>query len=56
MGQYTWYDGLVAGLGIGGGVRYVGESFGDSANTILIPDYDATISHLLHGAAIDGLC
>jgi hypothetical protein len=28
-------------------VRYVGESFGDSANTILIPDYtlfDATIS------------
>ena len=43
----TWYDGLVAGLGIGGGVRYVGESFGDSANTILIPDYtlfDATIS------------
>jgi iron complex outermembrane receptor protein len=46
-GKYTWYDGPVAGLGIGGGVRYVGESFGDNANTIRIPDYtlfDATIS------------
>jgi iron complex outermembrane receptor protein len=45
--KYTWYDGPVAGLGIGGGVRYVGESFGDNANTIRIPDYtlfDATIS------------
>jgi iron complex outermembrane receptor protein len=45
--KYTWYDGPVAGLGIGGGVRYVGESFGDAANAILIPDYtlfDATIS------------
>jgi hypothetical protein len=45
--KYTWYDGPVAGLGIGGGVRYVGESFGDAANTILIPDYtlfDTTIS------------
>ena len=45
--KYTWYDGPVAGLGIGGGVRYVGRSFGDSANTILIPDYtlfDATVS------------
>jgi iron complex outermembrane receptor protein len=45
--KYTWYDGPVAGLGIGGGVRYVGESFGDNANTIRIPDYtlfDAAIS------------
>jgi len=45
--KYTWYDGPVAGLGIGGGVRHVGESFGDAANTILIPDYtlfDATVS------------
>jgi iron complex outermembrane receptor protein len=45
--KYTWYDGPVAGLGIGGGVRYVGRSFGDAANTILIPDYtlfDATVS------------
>ena len=45
--KYTWYDGPVAGLGIGGGVRYVGESFGDAANTILISDYtlfDAAVS------------
>ena len=45
--KYTWYDGPVAGLGIGGGVRYVGESFGDAANTILIPEYtlfDAAVS------------
>ncbi|XIA66684.1 TonB-dependent siderophore receptor [Bradyrhizobium sp. TZ2] len=45
--KYTWYDGPVAGLGIGGGVRYVGQNYGDAANTILIPDYtlfDATVS------------
>jgi iron complex outermembrane receptor protein len=45
--KYTWYDGPVAGLGMGGGVRYVGRNFGDAANTILIPEYtlfDATIS------------
>jgi iron complex outermembrane receptor protein len=47
-GKYTWYDGPVAGLGLGAGVRYVGESFGDAANTILIPEYtlyDAAISY-----------
>lgn len=45
--KYTWHDGPVAGLGIGGGVRYVGRNYGDAANTILIPAYtlfDATIS------------
>ena len=45
--KYTWYDGPVAGLGIGGGVRYVGKNYGDAANTIVIPDYtlfDATVS------------
>lgn len=45
--KYTFYDGPVAGLGVGGGVRYVGQSYGNNANTILIPDYtlfDATIS------------
>jgi iron complex outermembrane recepter protein len=45
--KYTWYDGPIAGLGIGGGVRYVGESYGDAANTILIPNYtlfDAAVS------------
>jgi len=45
--KYTFYDGPLAGLGIGGGVRYVGQSYGNNANTILIPDYtlfDATVS------------
>jgi len=45
--KYTWYDGPVAGLGIGGGMRYVGKNYGDAANTIVIPEYtlfDATVS------------
>lgn len=37
--DYTIQEGRAAGFGFGGGVRYVGESFGDAANTILIPDY-----------------
>lgn len=46
--MYTFYTGPVAGLGLGAGVRYVGESFGDAANTIHIPSftlYDAVISY-----------
>lgn len=31
--------GALAGLGFGGGVRYTGNSFGDTANTLAIPDY-----------------
>jgi iron complex outermembrane receptor protein len=47
-GKYTWYDGPVAGLGLGAGVRYVGKSYGDAANTITITPYtlyDAAISY-----------
>ncbi len=46
--KYTWFTGPVAGLGLGAGVRYVGESYGDSANTIRIPNYtlfDAALSY-----------
>lgn len=46
--KYTWYDGPVAGLGLGGGIRYVGENYGDPANTIYIPSHtllDATVSY-----------
>src|SRR5262249_804535 len=32
-GVYTWYSGPLAGFGVGAGVRYVGESFADAANT-----------------------
>ncbi|WP_454617365.1 TonB-dependent siderophore receptor [Bradyrhizobium cenepequi] len=47
-GKYTWYDGPVAGLGLGFGVRYVGETYGDSFNTFVIPSYtlfDAAVSY-----------
>ena len=47
-GKYTWYDGPLAGLGLGAGVRYVGETYGDNFNTFVIPSYallDAAISY-----------
>lgn len=31
--------GALAGLGFGGGIRYTGQSFGDTANLLEIPDY-----------------
>ena len=31
--------GGLSGLGFGGGVRYVGKSWGDTNNTLRIPDY-----------------
>lgn len=37
--DYTHPDGLLAGLGAGGGVRYVGPSFGDLENTLEAPGY-----------------
>ena len=47
-GKYTWYDGPLAGLGLGFGVRYVGETYGDNFNTFVIPAYtllDAAVSY-----------
>ncbi|WP_315830781.1 TonB-dependent siderophore receptor [Bradyrhizobium prioriisuperbiae] len=38
-GDYTFQDGKAAGFGFGAGVRYIGTSNGDAANTLLIPDY-----------------
>lgn len=46
--KYTWYDGPLAGFGLGAGVRYVGKSYGNQFNTFTIPDYtlfDAAISY-----------
>jgi iron complex outermembrane receptor protein len=37
--NHTIHSGALAGLGFGGGVRYTGESFGDTNNTLAIPDY-----------------
>ncbi|MDI3564868.1 TonB-dependent siderophore receptor [Bradyrhizobium sp. Arg816] len=35
--DYTFKDGPLAGFGIGGGVRYVGSSWADPANTLEVP-------------------
>ena len=55
-GKYTWYDGPLAGLGFGAGVRYVGETYGDNFNTFVIPSYaliDAAVSYDLGYARPD---
>jgi iron complex outermembrane receptor protein len=35
--DYTFKDGPLAGFGLGGGVRYVGSSWADAANTLEVP-------------------
>jgi len=48
-GEYTITSGPLSGLGLGVGVRYVGERAGDSLNTIIVPDYtlfDASVRYL----------
>lgn len=35
--DYTFQEGLLRGFGFGGGVRYVGASFADQANTLIVP-------------------
>jgi len=57
--DYRFEDGLFNGVGLGGGVRYIGDSVGDTANTLLIPDYtlfDLFIRYDLGGInpALDG--
>lgn len=36
---YRFASGVLDGLTLGGGVRYVGESWGDTLNTITVPSY-----------------
>ncbi len=36
--QYTFLDGSLQGLSLGGGVRYVGSSYADALNTLKVPD------------------
>ncbi|MBO9718408.1 MAG: TonB-dependent siderophore receptor [Pseudoxanthomonas sp.] len=38
-GDYTFGGGALEGLGIAAGVRYTGQSYGDSANAYAIPSY-----------------
>jgi iron complex outermembrane receptor protein len=52
--NYTFKQTALEGLSLGGGVRYVGGSFGDAANTIEVPSYtlyDAAISYDLGKAS-----
>lgn len=46
--DYTLQQGQFTGFGLGGGVRYIGDSYGDAVNSIRIPDYtlfDAVIHY-----------
>jgi iron complex outermembrane receptor protein len=47
-GHYTFHSDALAGLGLGAGVRYVGESFGDDQNSFTNADrmlVDASLSY-----------
>ncbi len=37
--DYTFHDGNLKGFGVGAGARYVGSSWGDTANTLKVPGY-----------------
>ncbi|MGY2376348.1 TonB-dependent siderophore receptor [Pseudomonas sp. SDO524_S393] len=37
--DYTFHDGHLKGFGVGAGARYVGSSWGDTANTLKVPGY-----------------
>ena len=46
--DYRFTEGALAGLGLGGGVRYLGPSWGDPANTFKVPEsvlLDALLSY-----------
>lgn len=46
--DYTFSSGIADGVGLGGGVRYIGASPGDSANTFWVPSvalFDAAIRY-----------
>lgn len=38
-GDYTIQDGPLAGFGFGSGLRYVGSTYADTANTIKVPEF-----------------
>nr|WP_256661028.1 TonB-dependent siderophore receptor [Pseudomonas sp. DY-1] len=48
--DYTWHSGILDGFGVAGGVRYVGDSYGNTANTWLghtgsYTVYDASVHY-----------
>lgn len=50
--DYTFQSGPLRGFGFGGGVRFVGESYADTANTLVVPSYtlvDAAVHYEIDG-------
>ena len=46
--DYTFHTGPLAGFGLGGGVRYIGDSAGDPANSFFVPSvtlFDAALHY-----------
>lgn len=46
--DYTFGEGALHGFGLGGGLRYIGQTFGDNANTFDIPSFtlfDASVRY-----------
>ncbi|HCJ29519.1 MAG TPA: TonB-dependent siderophore receptor [Pseudomonas sp.] len=55
--DYSFADGLLAGLNIGGGARYVGYSWGNDAHDFKVPSYtlfDASIGYDLGRVGLTG--
>lgn len=47
--DYTWQDGPLAGFGLGAGIRYLGSSYGDPANSpILKSDAQTLFDAIVH--------
>ena len=60
MGDYAFQKGALKGFQFGSGVRYVGFTYSDSSNTLLVPGYtlvDAMIAYDLGGISpkLEGL-
>ncbi|NGO55724.1 TonB-dependent siderophore receptor [Mesorhizobium camelthorni] len=46
--DYTIQSGVLEGLGLGGGIRYIGETYGDDANSFKVPSvtlFDAAVHY-----------
>lgn len=57
-GSYGFQDGPLAGLTTGLGVRYIGDSWANAANTLEVPDYtlvDASLRYDLSRLGVSGL-
>ncbi len=56
--DYTFADGALGGLQVGGGARYFGRSWADAENTLRLPSYtlfDASLGYDLSRVGLDGV-